>query len=90
MPGVSGIELVGHVRQEYPNTPVIIISGISDQEHARGLLKLGVFEYLLKPLRLEVVEDSVKRALDLRNRLLREAQGSENRAGDGNEWTIVN
>ena len=69
MPGLSGLELVGHVRQKYPETPVIIISGISDQEHARGLIKLGAFDYLLKPFKLETVEKSVKRALEFRRRL---------------------
>ena len=47
MPGLSGLELLGHIRQKYVNTPVIIISGISDQEHAQGLIKLGAFDFLL-------------------------------------------
>lgn len=63
MPGLSGLELLGHVRQEYPNTRVIVISGIADRTHAEGLLKLGAFDYLLKPFRLEDVEASVNRAL---------------------------
>jgi two-component system response regulator PilR (NtrC family) len=70
MPGLSGLELLGLVRQRYPETPIIIISGIADQEHARGLIKLGAFDYLLKPFRLEMVEDSVRRALEYRRRLL--------------------
>lgn len=69
MPGLSGLELLGQVLQHYPQTPVIIISGISDQDHAQGLIKLGAFDYLLKPFRLEVVEKSVKRALDYRKKL---------------------
>ena len=32
--------------------------------HAQELLKVGAFDYLLKPFRLEVVEQSVKRALE--------------------------
>ena len=70
MPGLSGRELLGRVLQKYPKTPVIIISGISDQEHAEGLIKLGAFDYLLKPFRLETVEASVKRAIDYRRRVL--------------------
>ena len=30
MPGLSGLELLGHVRQKFPDTPVIIVSGIGD------------------------------------------------------------
>ena len=66
MPGLSGLELLQRVLELYPETPVIIISGISDQEHAEELIQLGAFEYLLKPFRLEVVEQSVKRALEFR------------------------
>ena len=68
MPGLSGVELLGTVRQRQPDTPVIIISGISDQAHAEGLMKLGAFDYILKPFRLEKVEESVERALAERER----------------------
>lgn len=66
MPGLSGLELLNRVLQLYTGTPVIMISGISDQENAQSLISLGAFDYLLKPFRLEVVEDSVKRALENR------------------------
>lgn len=70
MPGLSGVELLGQVRQNQPQTPVIIISGIQDREHAKGMITLGAFDYLLKPFRLEDVEGSVARAIEHR-RLLR-------------------
>ena len=70
MPGLSGLELLGHLRQRYPDTPVIIISGIGDQEHAKGLLKMGAFDYLLKPFRLETVEKSIERAIHYHRQLL--------------------
>jgi len=67
MPGLSGLELLNRVVQLYPGTPVIIISGLSDQEQAQSLIGLGAFDYLLKPFRLEVVEDSVRRAIEHRS-----------------------
>lgn len=70
MPGLSGIELLGVIRQRQPNTPVIIITGLSDREHAQGLIQMGAFDYLVKPFRLEAVEKSVKRALGYRRILL--------------------
>jgi len=63
MPGLSGMELLNRVVDLYPGTPVIIISGLSDQEQAQSLISGGAFDYLLKPFRLEIVEASVKRAL---------------------------
>lgn len=64
MPGLSGLELLGHLRREQPDTPVIVISGIGDREHAEGLTRLGAFDFILKPFTLEAVEKSVSRALD--------------------------
>ena len=63
MPGLNGTELLRRVLELYPRTPVIVISGLSDQEQAQSLISQGAFDYLLKPFRLEVVEESVKRAL---------------------------
>ena len=63
MPGLSGFDLLNRVVQHYPGTPVIIVSGLSDQEQAQSLISLGAADYLLKPFRLEVVEESVRRAL---------------------------
>jgi DNA-binding NtrC family response regulator len=66
LPGLSGRELLEKVRELYPETPVIIVSGLSDQEQAHSLKGLGAFDYLLKPFRLEIVEESVKRAVEHR------------------------
>ncbi|MEK6282899.1 MAG: response regulator [Acidobacteriota bacterium] len=94
MPGLSGLELLGHVRQQFPKTPVIIISGISDQEHAQGLIRLGAFDFLLKPFSLEVVEKSVQRAVDYRKHLLEQGGSRELKEDNGNpaevnHWKIV-
>jgi DNA-binding NtrC family response regulator len=94
MPGLSGLELLGHIRQRFENTPVIIISGIGDQEHAQGLIKLGAFDFLLKPFSLEVVEKSVKRAVDFRKRLIAAAADSSALESQGesdevSDWKLV-
>ena len=66
MPGLTGMDLLNRVVELYPGTPVIVVSGLSDQEQAQSLIGRGAFDYVLKPFRLEVVEDSVKRALEQR------------------------
>jgi CheY-like chemotaxis protein len=65
MSGMSGLELLGHVRQRWPETTVIIVSGIRDKEYAEGLLKMGAFEYMVKPFELLDVYQSVARAMKL-------------------------
>jgi two-component system response regulator PilR (NtrC family) len=95
MPGLSGVELLGHIRQTYSDTPVIMISGIGDQEHAEGLIRLGAFDFLLKPFSLEVVEESVQRAVEYRQQLMKGLSASEltsKRDGENDgpsEWKIV-
>src|SRR6185503_3327645 len=92
MPGLSGLELLGHVRQKFPNTPVIIISGIGDQEHAQGLIRLGAFDFLLKPFSLDVVEKSVKRAVEYNKRLKEgdvKIPGRDEEKKEASEWKIV-
>jgi DNA-binding NtrC family response regulator len=64
MPGLSGVELLGYLRAERPDTPVIVVSGIGDREHAEGLMRLGAFDFILKPFSLDAVERSVARALE--------------------------
>ena len=51
MPGMSGIQLVEKARESSPNMKIIVISGYSEFEYARALMKLAVQDYLLKPFR---------------------------------------
>jgi len=78
MPGLSGLELLSHLRQTRPGTPVIVISGIGDRTHAEGLMRLGAFDFLLKPFRLEEIEVSVKRALEHSSILKRQKRKGAN------------
>jgi len=92
MPGLSGLELLGHIRQKFPNTPVIMISGIGDHEHAQGLIKLGAFDFLLKPFSLEVVEKSVRRAVDYARHLKEDSaikSATPDRSEEGSDWKIL-
>jgi CheY-like chemotaxis protein len=65
MSGMSGLELLGQVRQRWPQTTVTIVSGIRDKEYAEGLVRMGAFEYLVKPFELLDVYQSVERAMKL-------------------------
>ncbi|MFL6337277.1 MAG: response regulator [Pyrinomonadaceae bacterium] len=65
MSGMSGLELLGHIKQSWPQIQVIIISGIRDKDYAEGLIKMGAFEYLVKPFELLDVYMSVERAMEL-------------------------
>ncbi len=50
MPKVDGLLFIEKALESAPNTKFIITSGYDDFEYARRAMKLGVFDYLLKPL----------------------------------------
>jgi len=51
MPGMNGIELLGKVKQEYPDTMVVIITAYGSIETAVQAMKAGAVDYLLKPFK---------------------------------------
>ena len=64
MPGMSGLEMLPFVKRISPNVVVVMISGMQTVESAIGALRLGAFDYLMKPFDLRQVEAVVKRALE--------------------------
>ncbi len=64
MPGMSGLDMIPHVKSVSPDTVVVMISGMQTVESAIGALRLGAFDYLMKPFDLRQVEAVVKRALE--------------------------
>jgi response regulator RpfG family c-di-GMP phosphodiesterase len=64
MPGMSGLELIPRVKSMSPNTVVVMVSGMQTVESAIDALRLGAFDYVMKPFDLRQVEAVVKRALE--------------------------
>ena len=64
MPGMSGLDMIPHVKGNSPNTVVVMISGMQTVESAIDALRLGAFDYLMKPFDLRQVEAVVTRALE--------------------------
>lgn len=63
MPKINGVEAIAYFRQEYPATPIIVLTGYPDVTLATNLLKQGVTEYLTKPVdRQSLVEVVMKAA----------------------------
>jgi putative nucleotidyltransferase with HDIG domain len=61
---MSGLDMIPHVRSGWPNTVVVMISGMQTMESAIDALRLGAFDYVMKPFDLRQVEAVVKRALE--------------------------
>lgn len=60
MRGMSGLELIRHAKKVKPNLQVIIISGYSIFEYTKEAIRLGIEDYILKPIDPEELKKSVK------------------------------
>ncbi|KPK78125.1 MAG: hypothetical protein AMJ79_00690 [Phycisphaerae bacterium SM23_30] len=62
MPNVSGIDILSDMRQKGLDIPVVVLTGVSDVDLAVNAMKLGAFDYLIKPVEdeklLEVLESA--------------------------------
>ena len=77
MPGMDGLSVLEHIRQEHPDTEVILITGnVSTQEGVAGI-KAGAFDYLTKPIELEHLIGKIRQAFDKLIRI--QEQGREAR-----------
>src|SRR5437870_5917925 len=64
MSGMSGLEMIPHVKAIRPDTVIVMISGMQTIESAINALRLGAFDYLMKPFDLRQAEAAVERALE--------------------------
>ena len=65
LPDGEGLEIVRHITEHHPKTPVAVITAYGSAENAVAALKAGAFDYLSKPVGLEQLRTLVKSALRL-------------------------
>jgi two-component system nitrogen regulation response regulator GlnG len=64
MPGGSGLDLLGKVKERFPALPVIIMTAYSDLDSAVSAFQGGAFEYLPKPFDLPKAVELIRRAVE--------------------------
>jgi UDP-3-O-acyl N-acetylglucosamine deacetylase len=70
MPGMDGIEVLKRLKWMSPDCQVIMISGHATISTAMAAVKLGAFDFIEKPLSLDVLLMTIRRALDHQKELL--------------------
>jgi two-component system response regulator PilR (NtrC family) len=65
LPDGNGLEIVAHISQKFPETPVAMITAYGNVEAAVEALKAGAFDFVTKPVDLAVLRRLVQNALDL-------------------------
>ncbi|MBD3749387.1 MAG: response regulator [Sphingobacteriales bacterium] len=66
----NGREILKKIKKEYPKTLVIIVSGFGDPNLAAELINLGAYDFINKPIYPNVILETVKNALDDRQKSL--------------------
>ena len=77
MPGESGIDFIRYVMAEYPDTAVIMVTGVNDPEVAETALEIGAYGYIIKPFRrseliINIQNSLRRRELEITDRCYRE------------------
>ncbi len=80
MPGRSGIELVGQLRQLRPDTPVILMTAFGSIDSAVEAMRAGAYDYVTKPFEPDAVAFVIERAME--HRALHEENAKLRRAVD--------
>ncbi|MBI5605431.1 MAG: sigma-54-dependent Fis family transcriptional regulator [Deltaproteobacteria bacterium] len=66
MKGLKGLDLLEEARKSAPLTPVIIITAFGTIESAIKAIKMGAYDYITKPFRIDEIVLTVKKALENR------------------------
>lgn len=64
MPGLGGIELLSRIKKISPETGVLMITAFSAAEQAVEAMKLGAYDYISKPFKIEEIKQLIKNALE--------------------------
>lgn len=59
MPGMDGLTMIAALKSEHPHMQIAILTGFRDFEYAREAIRLGVTRFLLKPSKMEELEEAV-------------------------------
>jgi DNA-binding NtrC family response regulator len=62
MPGIDGLETLKRIRKKYPLVEVVMLTGHATVESAIDGMKLGAFDYLMKPCDMDILLSKVGEA----------------------------
>ncbi len=55
MPGLGGLEVIQKIKNNYPDLEVILLTGHGSAQDAERGMELGAYDYLMKPVKIEVL-----------------------------------
>ena len=64
LPGMSGIQALEKIKQIHPGVIVIMITAFEDVNTVAAAMKLGAYDYLVKPVKMDALLVTMRNALD--------------------------
>lgn len=64
LPGISGLNFLKQIKKENPALPVIVITGTGTMHTAIDAAQFDAFEYVEKPLEVDIIKETAKRAIE--------------------------
>ncbi len=64
MPGMGGLEVLQRVKSTYPDIEVILLTGIGSTKEGVEGMRLGAFDFLMKPLQIEELIEKIRAAIE--------------------------
>jgi CheY-like chemotaxis protein len=61
MPGMDGLQLLGEIKERFPDLPVMMVTAYGDDERRRRASELGAFEFLTKPVDFDRLKAQLRR-----------------------------
>jgi two-component system response regulator FlrC len=89
MPRVDGMEVLREIKKSSVDTPVVVVSGYGTVETAVEAMREGAFDYILKPFSLELIEETVERALSSVNGKTGHLAGKPVATGNNGDRPII-
>ncbi|MBW1752182.1 MAG: sigma-54-dependent Fis family transcriptional regulator [Deltaproteobacteria bacterium] len=63
LPGMDGVEALGKIKDSYPDVLVIMITAFEDIETVISTMKLGAYDYMVKPIHMDGLKVTIQNAL---------------------------
>ena len=61
MPGMDGLQLLGEIKQRFPDLPVMMVTAYGDDERRRRASELGAFEFVTRPVDFDRLKAQLRR-----------------------------
>ncbi len=85
MPGMDGLSMIAALKSEYPDMQITILTGFRDFEYAREAIRLGVTRFLLKPSKMDELEEAIQVMTEKLSQKKEQKEGMAEKTGEEKE-----